>query len=35
MPAHKEITQETLKELRTEITRFGMVYKFVLDEIST
>lgn len=35
MPTHKSITKETLKELRTEITRFGMVYKFALDEIST
>src|SRR5690625_1323929 len=35
MPTLKSINKESLKNLRTEITRFGMRYKFALDEIST
>jgi len=35
MPTLKLINKESLKNLRTEITRFGMIYKFALDEIST
>src|SRR5690625_3872073 len=35
VPINKEVTQKSLQELRTEIKRFGMAYKFALDEIST
>ncbi|MBU8791331.1 GTP pyrophosphokinase family protein [Oceanobacillus caeni] len=35
MASHEPINKETLDELRIKITRFGMAYKFALDEIST
>lgn len=35
MTSHEPINKETLDELRIKITRFGMAYKFALDEIST
>jgi putative GTP pyrophosphokinase len=35
MTSHEPINKEAFDELRIKITRFGMAYKFALDEIST
>lgn len=35
MPPTEALNKKTLDQLRKELTRFGMVYKFALDEIST